>query len=70
MSAEEQRVALEPFGQVESVMQRRHRGTGLGLPIARSLVELHQGSLAIDSAPGKGTTITIALPRTRVARAA
>jgi signal transduction histidine kinase len=41
-------------------------GTGLGLPITRSLVNLHGGSLSIDSTLGVGTTVTIRLPAARV----
>jgi signal transduction histidine kinase len=65
MSAQETLVALEPFGQVDSGLARRHDGTGLGLPLARSLVELHGGSLRIDSSKGNGTTVWVALPASR-----
>jgi nitrogen fixation/metabolism regulation signal transduction histidine kinase len=41
-------------------------GTGLGLPLAKSLIELHGGSLDIASSPGVGTTVSIRLPRERV----
>jgi|GEM_PF-1978956 len=57
--------ALTPFMQVDSGLNRRHEGSGLGLPLAKSLVELHQGQLEITSAPGKGTTVTILLPAER-----
>ena len=57
---------LAPFGQVESAFSRRHQGTGLGLPLARALTELHGGTLALESAVGAGTTVTILLPRARV----
>ena len=57
--------ALEPFGQVDSSLGRRYEGTGLGLPLVKSIVELHQGSLTIDSAVGVGTTVTISFPPTR-----
>jgi signal transduction histidine kinase len=67
MSAEEMVVALEPFGQVESAMSRNHDGTGLGLPIARHLVELHGGGLSIASRSGEGTTVTVAIPYRRAA---
>jgi len=40
----------------------RHRGTGLGLPIVKSLVELHEGTLELSSKPGAGTTVTVRLP--------
>ncbi len=46
--------------------EKAYEGTGLGLPLAQRLVELHGGALAIESAPGVGTTITVALPAARV----
>ncbi len=58
--------ALSAFGQVEGPLQRRHSGTGLGLPLARALVELHQGRLILRSTLGQGTTVTIQLPATRL----
>ncbi|MCW5751106.1 MAG: PAS domain S-box protein, partial [Alphaproteobacteria bacterium] len=59
---------LTPFVQVESTLTRRHSGTGLGLPIARSLAELHGGSLSIESAPGAGTTVRVRMPGERLLR--
>lgn len=57
---------LSPFGQVESVFTRQHHGTGLGLPIANSLVRLHGGELKLSSELGVGTTISIILPGARI----
>lgn len=54
--------ALSPFSQVDNGLSRKFEGTGLGLPISRSLVELHGGSLRIDSRPKVGTTIAVELP--------
>jgi signal transduction histidine kinase len=66
MRAEDIAIALEPFRQVsngtDDAWTRRFNGTGLGLPLAKTLVELHGGSLAIASAPQRGTTIAIRLP--------
>ncbi len=59
-------VALSPFGQIDSKLARKHEGTGLGLPICRSLVELHGGTLEVTSAPNKGTTMTAKFPLSRV----
>jgi len=60
--------ALAPFTQVDSSLSRRYEGTGLGLPLARSMLELHEGRLQIESQPGSGTTVTVMLPPERVMR--
>ena len=60
---------FEPFGQIDSPLARRHVGSGLGLPLARSLVEMHGGDLSFRSAEGAGTTVTISLPRQALAAA-
>ncbi len=57
---------LAPFGQVESVYDRENHGTGLGLPLTKSLVEMHGGALDLQSEVGVGTTVTIRLPPTRI----
>jgi two-component system cell cycle sensor histidine kinase PleC len=64
MTADEIEVALAPFGQVESELNRSYEGTGLGLPIAKALVELHRGTFAIESKRHIGTQVTITLPLT------
>jgi signal transduction histidine kinase len=66
MAAEDIPKALERFGQIDSRLSRAYEGAGLGLPLAKQLVELHGGSLAIKSAPGRGTTVTITLPAARI----
>ncbi len=66
MSADDIEVVLQPFGQVESAHTRSHDGTGLGLPITRSLAEMHGGSLTVESEVGKGTTITVRFPPERI----
>jgi signal transduction histidine kinase len=70
MRAEEIPQALEPFRQVEQDLSRRFEGSGLGLPLAKQLVELHGGALTITSEPGQGTTVYVSLPPHRVIRAA
>ena len=65
--ADIQRV-MEPFGQVDNAINRKFRGTGLGLPLTKGLVELHGGSFKLESTPGVGTTVTIRLPAHRLKR--
>ncbi len=62
MSEDEIRIALMPFGQVDGTRSRWREGTGLGLPIARALVELHGGRLEIRSVKEKGTEVAVRLP--------
>ncbi|HEV2672957.1 MAG TPA: ATP-binding protein [Aliidongia sp.] len=57
---------FEPFIQLDSSLSRRHAGTGLGLPLARSFVELHGGTLDVASRPNAGTTVTVLLPSSRI----
>jgi len=65
MTADEIAIALEPFRQVTSSLSRTNEGTGLGLPLTKTLVELHGGRLDIASAPGRGTTVTVTFPPAR-----
>ncbi len=53
---------LTPFGQVETTYARRFGGTGLGLPIAKSLVEMHGGDFSLESTLGEGTKVSFTLP--------
>jgi two-component system cell cycle sensor histidine kinase PleC len=62
MSAEEIAVALTPFGQVDASHSRWREGAGLGLPIAKALIQLHGGHLEIRSAKALGTEVTVMLP--------
>jgi signal transduction histidine kinase len=62
MGAEEIPKALERFGQVDSRLERKYEGVGLGLPLAKQLTELHGGQLELESAPGAGTKVTMILP--------
>ncbi len=63
-------VALEPFRQIDNTLSRSYEGTGLGLPLAKMLIEKHGGTLTLDSAPGIGTSVTVTLPRARLVRPA
>lgn len=58
--------ALSPFQQIDSALNRRYDGTGLGLPLAKKLVELHGGYLDLQSQVNIGTTVTIRFPAERV----
>lgn len=51
-----------PFEQIESQIAKSHQGSGLGLALSKSLIELHGGTLRIDSLLGKGTTVSFTLP--------
>ena len=62
MTEEDVAVALTPFGQVDASHARWREGTGLGLPIARALVQLHGGELRISSQKDVGTEVTVILP--------
>jgi PAS domain S-box-containing protein len=65
MDAAEVELAMTRFGQVASAWTRKHDGTGLGLPLAIGLTELHGGTLVIRSTKGVGTTVTVTFPRER-----
>jgi signal transduction histidine kinase len=67
IAAEDIEKAMMPFGQVDGRLNRKYEGTGLGLPLAKSLTELHDGRLTLKSAVGKGTTVTLDFPAARVA---
>jgi signal transduction histidine kinase len=57
---------FKPFEQVANHLTRQHGGTGLGLPIAKALIELHGGELLLSSEVGVGTTARLRLPNVRV----
>ncbi len=57
---------MQPFAQVDSSLNRKYEGTGLGLPLVKSLVELHGGDIDIQSDPGRGTTVGVTLPLSRL----
>ena len=66
MSEAEIEVAMAPFGQVDNSLSRSFEGTGLGLPLAARLAELHGGRLELRSSKGQGTTATVTLPADRL----
>jgi signal transduction histidine kinase len=62
IAPQDQEVIFEAFRQVGTDAARKREGTGLGLALARRFVELHGGTLRVESAAGKGSTFTITLP--------
>ena len=68
MSPDEVMSALQPFVQIDNSLTKSYAGTGLGLPLATKLAELHGGSLAVESAKGIGTTVRVRLPARRIVK--
>jgi signal transduction histidine kinase len=60
---------MSQYGQIDSRVARKHQGTGLGLPICKSLAMLHGGTLEIVSKPDAGTTASLVLPASRIVAA-
>lgn len=58
--------AFEYFQQVDNALSRKYEGIGLGLPIAKKLIEAHGGQIRLDSLPNAGTSVTITFPATRI----
>ncbi|HLJ22321.1 MAG TPA: ATP-binding protein [Stellaceae bacterium] len=67
MREEDIPIALAPFGQIDSALNRKHAGTGLGLPLSQRLARLLGGELEVESTPGNGTTVTVMLPTEAIA---
>ena len=63
IAPEYQEIIFQEFTQVDSPIQRRVQGTGLGLPLSRKLAELLGGSVRVESEVGKGSTFTVCVPR-------
>ncbi len=66
MSPEDIQRAMRPFEQIDASLDRRFEGTGLGLPIVKSLIELHDGRLDIQSEVGVGTRVSLHFPADRL----
>jgi signal transduction histidine kinase len=64
MTPEEARQATNKFYRAPSARYQAIQGVGIGLSIVQSIVRAHEGSLMIDSEPGRGTTVRVALPAT------
>ena len=61
------RHVLEPFGQINDPKHHhKGQGTGLGLPLAKAMVELHGGKLRLESKEGKGTAVFLEFPASRI----
>jgi signal transduction histidine kinase len=58
-------LAFEPFRQVDAMLTREIEGTGLGLPLVKKLIELHDGEVTLESRVGKGTSVFISFPASR-----
>jgi signal transduction histidine kinase len=58
-------LAFEPFRQIDSALSRKYEGTGLGLPLVKQLIELHEGKVRLESILGKGTSVFITFPAMR-----
>ena len=57
---------MDPFYQVDSKLNRKYEGTGLGLSLTRSLVDLHDGRMELESEAGQGTTVTVSFGAQRL----
>lgn len=64
--ADKLEMVVKPFVQVENVMTRSHKGSGLGLALVEKIMNLHGGKMDISSAVGRGTTIVLTFPSMRV----
>ena len=65
IEAAEIATCFEAFGQADRGLNRSHEGAGLGLTLAKRFIELHQGRIDLESAPGKGTRVRLSLPAAR-----
>jgi len=68
MTEKELSIAMTEFGQIQNNLNSSQSGTGLGLPLTKGLIELHDGTFLISSEAGKGTTVTVHFPAIRTVR--
>jgi signal transduction histidine kinase len=62
MSKEDLDKAFQSFGQIDSGLNRKYEGTGLGLPLTKKLMDLHYGAIEMQSELGQGTTVILTFP--------
>lgn len=62
IAQEDQKKVFDQFQQIENSLNRKNGGTGLGLPIAKQLIEAHRGFIWVDSVPNNGTTFSFVIP--------
>jgi signal transduction histidine kinase len=62
ISANDLQILFQPFVQVDSALNRKYEGTGLGLALVKQIVEMHSGQVMVESEVGKGSRFTVALP--------
>ena len=68
IAEEDIKKVFEAYEQVDNHQGRRHKGTGLGMPLTRKLMTLHGGDIVLDSAPGTGTKVILCFPASRVVK--
>lgn len=66
IDAENIEKVFDPFVQIESAMVRNYEGTGLGLPLSKNIMELHNGSIRLESRLGEGTVAIVEIPKERL----
>jgi len=66
IAEEDLQIVFEPFGQMDNAFSRKGGGSGLGLPLTKRLVEMHQGTLEINSVRDTGTSVRLNFPPHRV----
>jgi len=66
MTADQLKEAIKTFRQIENSMSRKFNGTGLGLPLTKALIEMHGGTLTLESVVDQGTEISVELPSDRI----
>ncbi len=66
MNEEDIKTALTPFGMVKSAYEATDKGTGLGLPLAKKMMEIHDGSIEVLSKPERGTRVNLLFPANRI----